>query len=108
MANPGKKGTPRRKTSKINNHDASRRSDVRVAVGEPWDVEIARIREKKHDRVVTIIVVALVTLLTTSMAHAWVTANEKQSQLITQFVFQGLSTAIGWAFGKASSEHIRK
>ena len=106
MAKSKKATAPSRKTSKLNNQAPVRRQ-VKVRVGEPWHVEVVRIRAKTQARIATFLAVSLVLLLAACAVRAWMAGDHEQINFITQFVSHGLAIAIGWAFGTTRRDNKR-
>jgi len=99
VAKSKRSAEPSRNRSR-NDNQAQIRKPVRLRVGEPWHVEVIKIRAKTQGRIATFLVVSLMLLLAACAVHAWVTRDREADQFITQFVTHGLSIAIGWAFGR--------
>jgi hypothetical protein len=102
MAKPKKQGAPPKKQRNVNNQGSKPPQTVRVSVGEPWHVEIARIQAKTQGRIATFLTILLAILLTASLVNAWRIGDKQLTTSITQFLIQGLSVVIGWAFGNRS------
>jgi hypothetical protein len=105
LAKPKKLGTPSRKKTKVQQPRLPKNppKKLRVAVGQPWHVEIARIHAKSQVRIATFLTVGLMILVFAEMLHAWLHGDDKQTTAITQFMLQGLSVVIGWTFGKTQT-----
>ena len=100
MAKSKKPAAPSRNGARIDNH--ARTQKLRVKPGEPWHVEVVRIRAKTQTRMAIFFAVSLILLLAGCTVLAWMANDREQTKFLIQFITQGLSIVLGWTFGRNS------